>query len=86
MTLISKEDVQKILLKHTESLTKEDRHHFPAVPMEWILIWAKEEINSLTTFHDPIKIIEEMIDEYNTMIPSDALETLQEAISRITKQ
>jgi histone H3/H4 len=31
-------------------------------------------------------ILKEMIDEYNSMIPSDALETLQEALSRITKK
>ena len=52
MTLISKEDVQKILNKKFNN----DRW------LDFIV-----EIKSLPTFHDPIAVLKEMIDNYNSM-------------------
>jgi len=78
MTLINLEDVQKILLKISDKYQSEHTWW-------WIVSKIQEEFNSLPT-HDPEAILKEMIEEYNTMIPSDALETLEEALSRTTNQ
>lgn len=44
-----------------------------------------QDINSLPQYN-PEEVLREMIEEYNTMIPWDALEALEEALERITNK
>ena len=75
MTLISKEDVQNIFNEMYEKMYEKN--------YKWELKLWLIAINSLPTFHDPIAVLKEMIEQANTKESSEALE---EALSRITKQ